>query len=66
MTGWETYCPAPLYMGYTIDGSYAEFALGYASHVVRVPTAVSSFDAAPITCAGVTTYGAEGGEATTG
>src|SRR3954454_12190938 len=56
ITGWETYCQTPQYMGYTIDGSYAEFALGYASHVVKVPPAVSSFDAAPITCAGVTTY----------
>ena len=56
ITGWETYCATPEYMGYTIDGSYAEFAIGYASHVVKVPDGVSSFDAAPITCAGVTTY----------
>ncbi len=54
--GWETYCQSPQYTGYTIDGSYAEYAVGYASHVVRVPDGVSSFDAAPITCAGVTTY----------
>jgi propanol-preferring alcohol dehydrogenase len=45
-------------MGYTIDGGYAEYTIGYASHVVPVPDAVSSFDAAPITCAGVTTYAA--------
>ncbi|WP_462417874.1 zinc-dependent alcohol dehydrogenase [Kytococcus sp. Marseille-QA3725] len=56
--GQETYCTAPEYMGYTIDGSYAEYAIGYASHVVKVPEGVSSFDAAPITCAGVTTYAA--------
>jgi alcohol dehydrogenase, propanol-preferring len=56
ITGWETYCVTPEFMGYTIDGSYAEFAIGYASHVVKVPDGVSSFDAAPITCAGVTTY----------
>lgn len=56
VTGWETYCQTPQYMGYTMDGGYAEFALGYASHVVKVPDEVSSFDAAPITCAGVTTY----------
>lgn len=54
--GQETYCTAPQYMGYTMDGSYAELAVAYGSHVVRVPDAVSSFDAAPITCAGVTTY----------
>lgn len=56
VAGWETFCPAPQYMGYTMDGSYAEYALGYASHVVKVPDAVSSMDAAPISCAGVTTY----------
>jgi propanol-preferring alcohol dehydrogenase len=56
VAGWETYCPTPQYMGYTMDGGYAEYTLGYASHVVRVPDGVTSFDAAPITCAGVTTY----------
>ncbi len=54
--GWETYCTAPAYTGYTIDGSYAEYAIGYASHAVPVPDGVSSMDAAPLTCAGVTTY----------
>ncbi len=56
VAGWETYCTAPQYMGYTIDGSYAEYALGFASHVVPVPEGVTAFDAAPLTCAGVTTY----------
>ena len=54
--GWETYCSAPAYTGYTIDGSYADYAVGFASHVVPVPDGVSSLDAAPLTCAGVTTY----------
>lgn len=54
--GWETYCTSPQYMGYTIDGSYAEYAIGYASHVVAVPDGITPFDAAPLTCAGVTTY----------
>lgn len=54
--GWETYCQAPQYMGYTMDGGYAEYAIAYASHVVKVPEGVSSVDAAPLTCAGVTTY----------
>lgn len=54
--GWETYCTSPQFMGYTMDGGYAEMVVGYASHVVPVPQGVSAFDAAPITCAGVTTY----------
>lgn len=56
VAGWETYCTEPAYMGYTMDGGYAEYTLAYASHVVRVPEGVTSFDAAPLTCAGVTTY----------
>ncbi|MEO5853987.1 MAG: zinc-dependent alcohol dehydrogenase [Nocardioides sp.] len=54
--GWETYCVSPQYMGYTMDGAYADFALAYASHVVKVPDSISWLDAAPLTCAGVTTY----------
>jgi propanol-preferring alcohol dehydrogenase len=56
VAGWETYCPQPQYMGYTMDGGYAEYTLAYASHVVSVPEAVDPLDAAPLTCAGVTTY----------
>jgi propanol-preferring alcohol dehydrogenase len=43
-------------MGYAINGGFAEYALGYARHVVRVPDGVDPVDAAPLTCAGVTTY----------
>ena len=56
VAGWETYCTTPEYMGYTIDGSYAEYAIGFASHVVQVPDGITAVDAAPLTCAGVTTY----------
>ena len=56
VAGWETYCTTPAYMGYTMDGSYAEYAVAFASHVVKVPDGVTSLDAAPLTCAGVTTY----------
>ena len=55
-TGRETLCPHQLNMGYAIDGSFAEYALGYARHVVRVPDGISPADASPLTCAGVTTY----------
>lgn len=53
---WETYCLTPQYMGYTMDGGYADFTLAYASHVLKIPEGVSWLDVAPITCAGVTTY----------
>jgi propanol-preferring alcohol dehydrogenase len=43
-------------MGYTIDGAFGEYATAYANYVVKVPEGVDSLDAAPLTCAGVTTY----------
>jgi propanol-preferring alcohol dehydrogenase len=55
-SGRETLCESQLNMGYALDGGFAEYALGYARHVVRVPDDVDPADAAPLTCAGVTTY----------
>jgi propanol-preferring alcohol dehydrogenase len=54
--GWETLCESQLNTGYSIDGGFAEYAVGYARHVVRVPEEVDPLDAAPLTCAGVTTF----------
>jgi propanol-preferring alcohol dehydrogenase len=55
-TGWETLCRSQLDMGYSINGGFAEYAVGYARHVVRVPDGVDPVIASPLTCAGVTTY----------
>lgn len=54
--GWETLCEEQQNTGYSIDGGFAEYAVADADYVVDVPDGVSSFDAAPLTCAGVTTY----------
>ena len=54
--GWETLCEHQQNSGYSVDGAFAEYALADAAYAVRVPESVSSFDAAPLTCAGVTTY----------
>jgi alcohol dehydrogenase, propanol-preferring len=56
VAGWETLCGAQQNSGYSIDGSYAEYAVADDRYVVGVPDEVSSFDAAPLTCAGVTTF----------
>ncbi|HTW20240.1 MAG TPA: alcohol dehydrogenase AdhP [Mycobacteriales bacterium] len=56
INGWETLCEHQTNSGYSVDGCYAEYAVAAADYVVPVPDAVSSFDAAPLTCAGVTTY----------
>jgi len=55
-TGWETLCLEQKNMGYSIDGGFGEYAVAYARYVVKVPDNVDPFDAAPLTCAGVTTY----------
>ena len=56
VSGWETLCESQQNMGYSIDGAFGEFAVAYARYVVKVPDGINAFDAAPLTCAGVTTY----------
>ncbi|MBE8471994.1 zinc-dependent alcohol dehydrogenase [Streptomyces justiciae] len=56
VSGWETLCESQVNSGYSVDGCYAEYAVADAGAVVVVPDGVTSFDAAPLTCAGVTTY----------
>jgi len=55
-SGRETLCPNQQDTGYTVDGAYAEYALAEAAFVGRVPDGLDPMDAAPLTCAGVTTY----------
>ncbi|GAA4381883.1 alcohol dehydrogenase AdhP [Nocardioides caricicola] len=56
VSGWETLCEEQRNTGYSVDGGFAEYAVADADYVVRVPAGVSPHDAAPLTCAGVTTY----------
>ncbi len=56
MTGWETLCERQQNSGYPVDGGWAEYALASGSYVGKVPDAINPFEAAPLTCAGVTTY----------
>jgi propanol-preferring alcohol dehydrogenase len=55
-TGWETLCEHQRNTGYSIDGGYAEYAVATAKYVAKVPVGLDPLDAAPLTCAGVTTY----------
>jgi alcohol dehydrogenase, propanol-preferring len=55
-TGWETLCDHQRNTGYSIDGGYAEYAVATAKYVAKVPVGLDPLDAAPLTCAGVTTY----------
>jgi len=56
VSGWETLCEKQLNTGYFIDGGHAEYAKAFAKYVAKVPSGVNPFEAAPLTCAGVTTY----------
>jgi propanol-preferring alcohol dehydrogenase len=56
VTGWETLCESQLNTGYALDGGHAEFAVADARYAVRVPDGIDPAEAAPLTCAGVTTY----------
>ena len=56
VAGWETLCEQQRNSGYSVDGAFAEYAVVPSGFANPVPDAVSSLDAAPLTCAGVTTY----------
>jgi alcohol dehydrogenase, propanol-preferring len=55
-TGWETLCQRQHNTGYSVDGGYAEYTLADADYAVKLPSALNLLSAAPILCAGVTTY----------
>ncbi|CAM3250478.1 MULTISPECIES: alcohol dehydrogenase AdhP [Brevibacillus] len=56
LTGWETLCQQQLNGGYSADGAYAQYCVAPAAYVARIPDELNDVDAAPILCAGVTTY----------
>lgn len=58
VTGRENLCLAQKNTGYAVNGAHAEYAVIDARFAIPVPESVTSLDAAPLTCAGVTTYAA--------
>ena len=54
--GYENLCAKQKITGVTVDGGYAEFLKAPATHATKIPDAVSSVQAAPLFCAGVTVY----------
>jgi alcohol dehydrogenase, propanol-preferring len=51
-------CKNQEFTGIHSDGGYAEVMLAKASGLVRIPDVLSSADAAPLLCAGITTFSA--------
>ena len=56
LTAWETICAAETFTGYTANGAFAEYLLADPNYVAHIPSALSAQAAAPIICAGVTSY----------
>lgn len=56
LAAWETVCGSAEFGGYTKNGGFAEYILADPNYVARIPAGLSAVDAAPIICAGVTTY----------
>jgi propanol-preferring alcohol dehydrogenase len=56
VSGWETLCHQQRNTGYSVDGGFAEYVKAAAHFAVAVPDGIDPLDAAPLTCAGVTTY----------
>lgn len=56
LSGWETLCPAQANTGYSVNGCFADYVVADARYVGRLPDGLEFATAAPILCAGVTTY----------
>ena len=54
--GWETLCESQNNTGYSVQGGYADYAIADANYVGYLPDKLGFVEAAPILCAGVTTY----------
>ncbi len=51
-------CQNPVTPGVTVDGGYAEVMIAEARGIASIPDELSSAEAAPLLCAGITTYNA--------
>lgn len=56
LSAWETVCPEAQFGGYSKNGGFAEYMLGDPNYVAHIPAGLKSTEAAPIICAGITTY----------
>ncbi len=56
LSAWETVCPDAQFGGYTKNGGFAEYILADPNYVAHIPAGLSASEAAPLICAGITTY----------
>ncbi len=56
LSAWETVCAKAQFGGYTKNGGFAEYIVADPNYVARIPKGITANAAAPIICAGITTY----------
>jgi propanol-preferring alcohol dehydrogenase len=56
LAGWETLCEKQQNGGYSVNGSFAEYAIADPNYVAHIPAGMDLIGTAPILCAGVTVY----------
>jgi propanol-preferring alcohol dehydrogenase len=56
LAAWETVCGEAQFGGYTRNGGFAEYILADPDYVAHIPAGLAANEAAPIICAGITTY----------
>lgn len=52
----EPLCGKALLSGYTVDGSFQQYAIAKAAHVARIPKECDLAALSPVLCAGITVY----------
>jgi propanol-preferring alcohol dehydrogenase len=56
LAAWETVCAEAQFGGYTRNGGFAEYILADPDYVAHIPSGLAPREAAPLICAGITTY----------
>lgn len=56
LKAWETVCAQAQFGGYTKNGGFAEYVLADPNYVAHIPDGLAAAEAAPLVCAGITTY----------
>jgi alcohol dehydrogenase, propanol-preferring len=56
LSAWETVCDKAEFGGYTKNGGFAEYVIADPNYVAQIPAGLDPKLAAPLICAGITTY----------
>ncbi len=56
LSAWETVCDKAEFGGYTKNGGFAEYVIADPNYVAHIPAGLDPKLAAPLICAGITTY----------